>query len=354
MTHPNPDRLWLYHHDALEADERAAVEAHLAEGCDACAGTLGRLRDGAGTLALGAPAALPPEPVRARILGRVGLANPLPPAVSSGAAAPRRVTRGPGGWQRVAVAAGLVGIGVLLGWGANRALAPDTRPRPAEASGLAAATTSLAEARAALEAQVARLEAAAGAWQTEPADGLARLAQQRDAALQSTAVAERLARTNADLSAALRSAQDRLRRREEVAVRLTRERDTLSRALTDANEAMALLESPGVEWVVLSPEGASGPGSARFFWAWERGNCMVDAGNLPRIPAEQSFALWITYESGGPTLVGTFVPEHDGTVRLLAPLPEGEGEVRAVHITVEADPRPTQPGGQTLLAGELF
>jgi anti-sigma factor RsiW len=56
--------------DALDAHDEAAYEAHLAQ-CDDCRVELASLQAAAGSLAYGAPAAVPPENLRARILDSV-------------------------------------------------------------------------------------------------------------------------------------------------------------------------------------------------------------------------------------------------------------------------------------------
>lgn len=346
MTHPNADQLWLHLHDALEADERAALDVHLEAGCEVCAELQRKLRDGAGTMALGAPSRVPPDAVRERV------ALTFADAVAADDLRRHRQIKRPSVYlfPRIAFAAGIA-AGLLLGIVGARALGP---PPASDLESIASAESTLERTRVALLEQIARLDASAASWEVERARWLGEVAQEREAAFAASATTEQLARANADLTATLRATEDRLAQRELVAARLTQERDQLTRALADADDAMALLESPGVEWVVLSPEDTTGPGAARFFWAWDRGDCMIDAGNLPRVAEGQAMALWITYESGEPTLVGTFAPERDGTVRVLAPMPAGQGDVRAVRITVENALRPTAPGGQTVLAGELF
>ena len=163
-----------------------------------------------------------------------------------------------------------------------------------------------------------------------------------------------VAQTHAGLMERLQATERGLEASRLAARRLTEERDELENALVKANQAVALLESPGVEWVVLSNEDDATRGAARFFWEWEERDCLIDGGDLPRLEPGQSYALWVAYEDAPPALVTTFAPDAHGAARLLAPLPPGEGEVRTVRITIEEGPNPVSPAGTTLLAGVLF
>ena len=103
-------------------------------------------------------------------------------------------------------------------------------------------------------------------------------------------------------------------------------------------------------WIALGAQ----EGRARFFWEGDRARCLIDGDDLPHVAEGQAYALWVAYERGEPVLVTTFVPDADGAARLLAALPNGEGEVRSVRVTLEDAVAPSAPAGATLLAGVLF
>src|SRR5687767_11791337 len=69
--------------DALDADEKAAFEAHL-EGCEQCRAEVRAYRDVAGQLAQAAPQRDPPAHLRQRILDQVRDVRPISSAVSAG------------------------------------------------------------------------------------------------------------------------------------------------------------------------------------------------------------------------------------------------------------------------------
>jgi anti-sigma factor ChrR (cupin superfamily) len=61
----------LYALGALEGEEARAFEAHMEEGCDACAAELREFESVVGSLGLAAPEAEPPAATRARLLERL-------------------------------------------------------------------------------------------------------------------------------------------------------------------------------------------------------------------------------------------------------------------------------------------
>ena len=343
MNHPDAEQLWLHAQEALDDDHAHSVANHLAGGCEDCMGIFDRARLDAGTLALAAEPGEPDSDVRARLLARVegphGSANR---AIDGALERPTR--RIPTHWPTaLPIAAGLVGFGVLIGALANAALsgsdavdaapapAPVVRaaPHPAESPAFRAMQDERDALSSSLEAERGRLASA----HAEAAEAVA----SRDA-----------------LAGRLRAAERSLDEYQLASDRLAREHRNLEHALAKANQAVALLESPGVEWVVLSNEDDATQGAARFFWEWEGRDCLIDGGDLPRLSPGQAYALWVAYEDAPPALVTTFAPDAAGAARLLAPLPAGDGEVRTVRITIEEDPNPVAPGGTTLLAGVLF
>jgi anti-sigma factor ChrR (cupin superfamily) len=65
----------LYALGALEGEEARAFEAHLGEGCDACASELRGFESVVGNLGLAAPDAEPPDATRVRLLERLAAAD---------------------------------------------------------------------------------------------------------------------------------------------------------------------------------------------------------------------------------------------------------------------------------------
>jgi anti-sigma-K factor RskA len=102
----------VYAADALDADERARFEAHLAEGCAACEARLHETREALTLLPRALPPAMPPPSLRGRVLERI--AEPPSAPASPGPPPPARAAgrRGRALWW--AGGAGLAAAAALL------------------------------------------------------------------------------------------------------------------------------------------------------------------------------------------------------------------------------------------------
>ncbi len=134
LEHQAHTLLAAYVLDAVDRDERAAVDAHLAE-CADCRADAAALRETVADLAE-ADAEAPPRAMRDAVLGRVAQTPQLPPTVSqapSSAPARRRPRRT--AWLVAAAAVAVTGIGAA--WGA---LGGDSASRTLERDVIAVAS----------------------------------------------------------------------------------------------------------------------------------------------------------------------------------------------------------------------
>ncbi|HST46608.1 anti-sigma factor [Jatrophihabitans sp.] len=100
--------------DALDDDERAVFEQHLA-GCPACTEEVRGLRNAAAELSHLSEAGPPPE-LRAAVLGAVAQSRPLPPRVPGARVLPLRRARATALWQGLAAACALIAVAASV-WG---------------------------------------------------------------------------------------------------------------------------------------------------------------------------------------------------------------------------------------------
>lgn len=164
-THPREERFHDLVDGRLAGDDRAAIEAHLAD-CDACAARLARLR-----ALLAAAAALPRElaperdawpGLRATLATRMTRVAPRTDAdagpqagTHAGRARWLRVQ-----WLRTSLAAAAVLLVVVAGWGALRRVTPHaTAPAPAVAVTSPTVTSPAARSHLAVERDYARAAA---------------------------------------------------------------------------------------------------------------------------------------------------------------------------------------------------
>jgi len=100
--------------DALDDDERAVFEEHLA-GCQECTEEVRGLRNTAAEFSQLSQAGPPPE-LRAAVLGAVSKTRPLPPLIAGARVLPLRRSRTVALWQGLAAACALVAV-VVSAWG---------------------------------------------------------------------------------------------------------------------------------------------------------------------------------------------------------------------------------------------
>jgi anti-sigma factor RsiW len=186
---------WIpqYPDEGLSDEQRGAVEAHAAT-CDACR------REIALVVGEADPGSLPePGPLLERVLARIeaeprGAGSAAPPRATPSVRAPRRAAPR---WRRVAIAAGLVAVGVGLGSAAGWLAAESREPvyttatTPGEAADLPLLDVVFRD-----DADVGRIRAALAAVQGEIVAGpteLGRFRVQLAPGVDATAAARRLA-----------------------------------------------------------------------------------------------------------------------------------------------------------------
>jgi anti-sigma-K factor RskA len=317
--------LSLYALGALDGDDLAALEAHLAAGCPECQAELARLGGDVEGLAASLPAVPPSEMTRARLLAK------LPPAETSlrpspGIAGPgRRGSRsGRGGWAWLAAAAVLL---LVCGWGwlAARREAEALR---AGRGGLARQATALGGELAAARAKSETLarELAAAQAENERVGRDFRSAQAKN---------ELLTRDFGSTKA-----------ENERLVRDLRSAEAQSERLATA---MAIISAPGMKPVALAALKAP-PGAQGYAFVDPRSQKAVFvAANLPQLAPDRTYELWFI-AGGKPVPAGTFGVDaggRSGTVTV-----SGVADrVQAWAVTVEPRGGVPQPTGTMVLKG---
>jgi hypothetical protein len=272
----------------LEEPEAAALRAHLAAGCRACAAHLAEARAVEAALALAGADGAPSPDLRAELRRRA--------AGADGAGAPALGERRGRSARigRFALAAGLAAAAAApLGW-----LAAGLR-HGAVLDAQATAVAELRERSAGLEAELAE----------------AREEQEEiDAEL-------------GELEARSRGVESDLKR---------------------AERQVAMLSHPGL--VTLDLVGTTQPDArARVFWEWDDYYCYLRAEGLRAVEPPAVYALWLDTESGGRILAGTFAPPADGPTTLWVQLPRDMGKAVAAAITLEPEAPGPSPAGPVQL-----
>ncbi len=300
---PWADDAAAYALGALDADERAAFEAHLA-GCARCAAEVRQFRDVGVLLAREAGAESPsqsPSPsLRARILSEAR-ANPSPATTAPATTAP--ATTAPATTAPDAPATAAQPLRPRTATSSIRAITPARRPT----------------AWAPWYAAAACLALAAGLGAGWARERQVRLAER-----------ERALGTLQELAA-------RVRRRGAL---VDRARDSLLAVVTAPDARTARLAVPGE------------PAAARLIWSPGQGAVLLTASAMPRPHAGRTYQLWGIAKGGQPQSLGTFTPEENGRVQVVLHVPP-EAEMQVAAVTEEPDGGSPRPTGQPLMTGQI-
>jgi hypothetical protein len=124
------------------------------------------------------------------------------------------------------------------------------------------------------------------------------------------------------------------------------------RAQSAANGRLVIAafgNADALEATLLPPAGA-GNASARVFISPGEPAVALYARELPQLPPEQTYQLWIAHD-GRTVAAGSFAASAEGRAwRALRP-PETLGEIERVFVTVEPAAGSPQPSGPEVLSG---
>lgn len=280
---------------ALEADERARLEAHLSS-CEECGGELRELSDAAASLAYTVAPVAPPKAMRARVLQSVRAVDPSE-AVSSRAVDPSelKVARAvdPSESKGTDLRGLLRRFSLWQILGARPSLAFSMAAALVAVAALGITTVALLNRNSALTREVAKLY-----------DRL------RDAQTETTGVRTQLA------------------------------------SARDLNEILA---SPDARVTQLAGKGEGA--RARAMLAYERttGRAVILTSGLPPAPAGKAYQLWLIADNKKMP-GGTFKTDPEGHARMSDRLPAGEANP-TFAVTLEREGGVSAPEGEIYLIG---
>ncbi len=114
-----------------------------------------------------------------------------------------------------------------------------------------------------------------------------------------------------------------------------------------AREMLAMLTWPEVQRVTLTTGKSAPQPVGKAMYLRSKGHIMFMASDLPALPEQKVYELWLIPMSGGaPMPAGTFMPDEKGGAMMMnPPMPAGT-EAKAFAVTVENAPgseKPTMP-----------
>jgi len=128
---------------------------------------------------------------------------------------------------------------------------------------------------------------------------------------------------------------------------LQAELDKERRDSEKAREMLYMLTSPDVQKVSLSTAKSAPQPYGKAMYLRSKGHIMFLASNLPSLPEQKVYELWLIPMSGAaPMPAGTFMPDEKGAAMVMNPPMQAGTEAKAFAVTVENAPgseKPTMP-----------
>jgi hypothetical protein len=121
--------------------------------------------------------------------------------------------------------------------------------------------------------------------------------------------------------------------------------------LGHARDVVATLTSPDVQRVTLVSVKTPPQPQGKAFYLRNRGGLLFIANNLPPLPPQKAYELWLIPVQGAPIPAGVFKPDAHGSATMVnPPLPAG-AEAKAFAITVENEAGATSPTMPIVMMG---
>jgi len=124
-------------------------------------------------------------------------------------------------------------------------------------------------------------------------------------------------------------------------------------ALNNRGEVASILQRPKSRLVAL--QGKESAGTLLFTpGQWEQ--VVVSIADLPPLPPEQVYRMWLALDNGEPFLCGEFTTDKTGAVFVTLNPPKGipEGvKAQEVFVTVADEAAPLNPTGDRVIVGEI-
>ena len=121
--------------------------------------------------------------------------------------------------------------------------------------------------------------------------------------------------------------------------------------LREARQLLATLTSPdAVHFTLIAGKTPPQP-QGKAIYVRSSGTLVFLASNMPAIPPQKSYELWLIPTSGAPIPAGLFKPDARGAAAVIQPpLPPGV-EAKAFAITIEPEAGSSAPTSQPIMMG---
>jgi anti-sigma-K factor RskA len=121
--------------------------------------------------------------------------------------------------------------------------------------------------------------------------------------------------------------------------------------LHQAKDLIASLTSAEAEHFTLVASKTPPPAEGKTIYIRSTGTVIFLASNMPQLPAQKTYELWLIPTSGAPIPAGLFKPDEHGNATVVKPpLPTGV-EAKAFAITVEPEAGSPAPTSTPIMVG---
>lgn len=123
------------------------------------------------------------------------------------------------------------------------------------------------------------------------------------------------------------------------------------RQLLEAKQLLSAMTSPEAAHFTLVAGKTSPHPEGKAIYLPGTGTLVFLASNLPAVPSQKTYELWLIPKAGAPVPAGLFKPDARGTASVIhPPLPVGI-EAKAFAVTVEPESGSPAPTSQPIMAG---
>ena len=142
---------------------------------------------------------------------------------------------------------------------------------------------------------------------------------------------------NSNLSQHLASVQSELARREAQ--------------LEQAKQVVVTFTAPEAQQVTLVAAKTSPQPQGKAFYLRAKGSLIFLANNMPQLPSQKAYELWIIPTSGAAIPAGVFKPNAHGSATVVNPPLQAGVEAKAFAITIEPEEGSSAPSSQPIMVG---
>jgi anti-sigma-K factor RskA len=121
--------------------------------------------------------------------------------------------------------------------------------------------------------------------------------------------------------------------------------------LGQANDVVAALTTSDAMRVTLVAAKALPQPQGKVFYLRNRGSLVLLANNLPALPPQKAYELWLIPTSGAPVPAGVFKPDAHGSASVVNPPLLAGAEAKTFAITVENETGATTPTMPIVMMG---